>query len=201
VPGTEFQIAPDKEILTKGRHVFLGYYKNDAETAKVLIDGWLHSGDLGEFDEKGCLRILGRKRDVMKTSGGKMVAPMPIEERLKSFDLISQACIVGDGRKYFSVLITLSEHTLNSLRSQGKIKAGVKNDGVVHDQEILSVIESNIHELNKTLASFEQIKKFTVLSREFTIADGEMTPTLKVKRNVIEARFKDLIEKMYEAHS
>jgi long-chain acyl-CoA synthetase len=195
VPGTEFRLAEDGEILTRGRHVFVGYFKEDKATAEALKDGWLHTGDLGEWNEKGQLKIRGRKKEIMKSSGGKMIAPLPIEERIKAADAISQACMVGDGRKYFSILITLSEAKmaeLNALPVPGHDGDKVTHAGIV--EEVGKVIAG----VNSELASYEQIKRFTIIPREFSVIDGEMTPTLKMKRAVIEARFKHLIDAMYQ---
>ncbi|MEK7690985.1 MAG: AMP-dependent synthetase/ligase, partial [Bdellovibrionota bacterium] len=195
VAGMEFKIAEDGEILARGDNIFLEYYRNDEETAKVLTkDGWLHTGDLGELDDRGMVRIRGRKREILKTSGGKMVAPLPIEEKLKEATMISQVCMVGDNRKYFSALITLSESTLKDVQSNGGL---AKGEVVISDPGIMKDVQSAVDLLNRELASFEQIKRFTVLGREFSVVDGEMTPTLKMKRNVIEKRFQDLIDRMY----
>lgn len=191
--GCEFKLGDDGEIMSKGRHVFLGYYKDEANTNATLENGWFKTGDLGEWNSNGLMRIVGRKRDIMKSSGGKMVAPSPIEEKLKESPIISQVCLVGDNRKYFSALVTLSEATLLDL----KAKSGAMRDGVICDAEILKDVQSQFDQVNKTLASFEQVKKFTVIDREFTINDGEMTPTMKMKRNIIEQRFKPLIDQMY----
>ncbi|MCM2323453.1 MAG: long-chain fatty acid--CoA ligase [Oligoflexia bacterium] len=193
VPPIEVRIAEDGEVLCRGRNVFKGYLKDDAATAQVLEGGWLHTGDVGEYDSRGLLRIKGRKKEVMKTSGGKMVAPLPIEERLKSSPLISQVCLVGDGHKYLSALITLTEETLNSLKST----PGAIDGQLVKEPGILKKLKADVDALNKELAGYEQIKRIAVLSREFSIEDGEMTPTMKIKRNVIEKRFATVIESMY----
>mgnify|MGYP001544261372 CR=1 FL=1 len=191
--GCEFKLGSDGEILSKGRHIFLGYLKDEANTKATIQDGWLLTGDLGEWTSAGLLRIVGRKKEIMKTSGGKMVAPSPIEEKLKEAHLISQVCLVGDNRKYFTALVTLSESTLDDV----KAKSGAVKDGVVVDGGTLTRVQDQFDRVNKALASFEQIKKFTVLDREFSVNDGEMTPTLKMKRNVIEQRFRPLIDQMY----
>jgi long-chain acyl-CoA synthetase len=191
--GCEFKLGSDGEILSKGRHIFLGYLKDEANTQATLEDGWLHTGDLGEWTSAGLLRIVGRKKEIMKTSGGKMVAPAPIEEKLKEAPEISQVCLVGDNRKYFSALVTLSEAALADV----KAKAGGLKDGVIVDGEMLKLVQGQFDRVNKALASFEQIKKFTVLDREFSVNEGEMTPTMKMKRNVIEQRFRPLIDQMY----
>ncbi len=195
VPGVEFKLADDGELLTRGRHVFKGYYKDDAATAATLKDGWLYTGDLGEWNERGQIRIRGRKKEILKTSGGKMIAPLPIEEKLKAAAVISQVCVVGDGRKYLSALITLAEGVLNELKEKGRIPSGPAFMDQSH--EVVQQLQIEVDQVNATLASYEQIKRVTVLTREFSIVDEEMTPTLKMKRNVIEKRFQDLIDKMY----
>jgi long-chain acyl-CoA synthetase len=191
--GMEVKIAEDGELITRGRHVFKGYFKDQKSTDATVIDGWLHTGDLAEMTDKGLIRIKGRKKEIMKTSGGKMVAPGPLEEKLKQASEISQVCIVGDGRKYLSALFTLSEGFQADLKAGGRLPTA----GAVTDKEVIGKVKAVVDTLNKELASYEQIKRFTVLAREFSIEDGEMTPTLKMKRNVVEARYKDLIEQMY----
>lgn len=195
LPSTEFKIAEDGEIICRGRHVFVGYFK-DAESTKNTVDeqGWLHTGDLGVVNEQGMVQVRGRKKEILKTSGGKMVAPLPIEEEIKEADMISQVCIVGDGRKYLSALITLAEVPL----SEVKVKPNSVTGEVVTDTLVITEVKRKIDDVNKRLASYEQIKKFTVLGREFSIEDGEMTPTLKMKRNVIEKRFQNVIDRMYQ---
>jgi long-chain acyl-CoA synthetase len=193
VPGVEFKLADDGEILTRGRHVFVGYYKDKAATEAALHDGWLHTGDLGEWNDRGQLKIRGRKKEILKTSGGKMIAPLPIEEKLKAAEIISQVCMVGDGRKYLSALITLTEGKLAELKERGALSG----DAAITSPEVVGQVKVHIDALNSELASFEQIKRFTVLGREFSVQDGEMTPTLKMKRNVIEQRFRRTIDEMY----
>ncbi len=199
VSGIDFKIADDGEIMTRGRHVFLEYFNDPAATRETLVDGWLHTGDLGVINERGQLQIRGRKKEILKTSGGKMIAPSPLEDRIKAASTsIAQVCIVGDNRKYLSALITLSENSLAQARgAQGAIKEGSDGLPVVQHEETLGTIRQAIDTVNGELASFEQIKKFTVIGRDFSIADGEMTPTLKMKRNVIETRFRPLIDAMY----
>ncbi len=194
VPGLDVKIAEDGEILTRGRHVFLGYFKDEAATEKVLEGGWLHTGDLGEFDKRGLIKIKGRKKEILKTSGGKMVAPLPIEEALKSSPIISQVCMVGDGRKFLTALITLTETKLKELAKSN----GTLRNTVITSPAVIEEVKKYVDQINSSLASYEQIKRFAVLSKEFSIDTGEMTPTLKMKRNVIEMRYKDIIETFYE---
>ena len=192
LPGTEFRLAEDGEILTKGRHVFVGYFKDKESTDKCLVGGWLATGDLAEVTPAGLIRIKGRKKEILKTSGGKMIAPAPIEELLKTGPMISQAVLVGDNRKYLSALFTLSEATLEDYKK----RVGA-NGRIVTDESIVSAIGKHVEQVNRDLASYEQVKKFTVLANEFSIAEGEMTPTLKMKRNIIETHYRDVIDSMY----
>jgi long-chain acyl-CoA synthetase len=194
VPGLEMKLAVDGEMLTRGRHVFKGYFKDEAATAATLVEGWLHTGDLAEITQQGLVRIRGRKKEVLKTSGGKMIAPLPIEEALKAAPSISQVCMVGDGRKYLSALITLSEVKLAALKDSGSLDAGHRT---ISAASMIEEVTRAVDDLNTRLASFEQIKRFAVLTQEFSIAEGEMTPTLKMKRSVIESRYRDVIDSLY----
>ncbi|OFZ56154.1 MAG: hypothetical protein A2428_05385 [Bdellovibrionales bacterium RIFOXYC1_FULL_54_43] len=192
-PGIEVKIAEDGEILTRGRQVFKAYFKDPAATEQALEGGWLHTGDIGEITDRGLICVRGRKKDVLKTSGGKMVAPLPIEEMIKTSPIISQVCMVGDGRKYLSALITLKETTLSELRSRSGAPAGP----ILENREILSQVRKKIEKVNEKLATYEQIKRFAVLSKEFSIEEGEMTPTMKMKRSVIENHFQKIIDELY----
>ncbi|MBY0472041.1 long-chain fatty acid--CoA ligase [bacterium] len=195
LPGIEFKLAEDGEILSKGRHIFVGYYKDQKATDATLIDGWVHTGDLGETTDTGLIRIRGRKKEILKTSGGKMIAPLPIEEKLKAKGMISQACMVGDNRKYLSILLTLDEATTAEMQ---KKSGAITGDGLqICDAEVVKTVQSYIDSVNSELASYEQIKRFVILAKEFSIAGGEMTPTLKMKRNVVEKNYNALIESMY----
>ena len=186
------KIADDGEILVKGRNVFMGYYKDDAATAETLIDGWLYSGDLGEFDGDGYLYITGRKKDIIITAGGKNVAPIPMESALKNLDLVSEAVVIGDRRKFLSVLVSLDPEAAD------KYLADHGLDEDPHESpEIRAEIQQAIDAMNANYARVEQIKKFTVLPRELSIEGGELTPTLKVKRNKVTEHFSTEIEAMY----
>ena len=193
LPGVEIKLAEDGEIFTRGKHVFKGYFKDPGATAQTLEGGWLRTGDLGEYDSRGLMKIKGRKKEILKTSGGKMVAPLPIEEALKSASIISQVCVVGDGRKFLSALITLSESKLKELASSQDMLSG----SIISSPKVVEEVGKYVESVNATLASFEQIKRFTVLTHEFSIEQGEMTPTLKMKRNVIESRYQNVIDAMY----
>lgn len=175
IPGVEVKLADDGEILTRGPHVMRGYYNKPDETAQVLRDGWFATGDIGAFDADGFLRITDRKKDLFKTSGGKYICPQPIENRLKEDPLISQAVVVGDGRKYAVALI-------------------VANRG---ETDVRPRVEAVVARVNETLAPYETIKKFALLESEFTIESGELTPTLKVRRRLIEERHRSIIDSLY----
>ncbi|MFC2176969.1 AMP-dependent synthetase/ligase [Actinomycetota bacterium] len=191
-PGTEVEIADDGEILVKGRNVFLGYYRDDAETKETLVDGWLHSGDLGAFDSDGFLWITGRKKDIIITAGGKNVAPRPLEAALKSHPLVSEVVLIGDRRKFLSALVTLDEETSAAFLEEHNIS------GPAHESEqIVQELDDAVEKLNKNFARVEQIKKFTVLARQLSIEGGELTPTLKVKRNKVSEHFAAEIGAMY----
>ncbi len=192
-PGSELRIAEDGEILAKGRHVFAGYYKDPQATAETLVDGWLHSGDLGEIDEEGFLWITGRKKDIIITAGGKNIAPKPLEGGLKNNELISEAVVIGDRRKFLSVLITLDEEAAERYMLEHNLS------GAAHKSpEIEAEIQEAIDELNSGFARVEQLKKFAILPRQLSIEGGELTPTLKVKRNMVSEHFAEVIDGMYE---
>ena len=180
-PGIEVKLAEDGEILVRGPNVFMGYFKEPAATAEVLIDGWLHSGDLGAFDADGFLSITGRKKEIIITAGGKNIAPKNIEAALKQLPLITEAVVIGDRRHYLTALITIDEALAAALAS-GAVRAQV---------------QAQVDRVNHTLARVEQIKKFAVLPRAFSLDTGELTPTLKLRRKVIAARYEREIEAMY----
>jgi long-chain acyl-CoA synthetase len=188
VNGVEVKIAEDGEILVKGPNVFEGYMKDEAATSETLVDGWLHSGDLGEFRD-GFLYITGRKKDILITAGGKNIAPKNLEAALKNHELINEAVVIGDRRKFLSALVTLD---LERIAAKGGDPARAHDDAAIK-----ASIQAHLDEINQQWARVEQIKKFTILPRNFTIEDGELTPTLKVKRNRVNEHFAREIEAMY----
>jgi long-chain acyl-CoA synthetase len=190
--GVEVKIADDGEILVKGPNVFLGYYKEPEATAATLKDGWLYSGDLGAFDPDGYLMITGRKKEILITAGGKNIAPKNIEAALKNHVLISEAVVIGDRRKYLTVLLTLDpEASARFMKEKGL-------SGDAHTaQAIKDEVQRVIDEVNSDLARVEGLKKFHLLHRAFSIETGELTPTLKVKRNIVYKNFEAEIEAMY----
>ncbi|HVP66785.1 MAG TPA: long-chain fatty acid--CoA ligase [Anaeromyxobacteraceae bacterium] len=195
VPGTEIRIAEDGEILVKGGGVMRGYYNNPEATAEVLKDGWLYTGDIGELDKDGYLKITDRKKDLIKTSGGKYVAPQNLENELKNDPLISQVMVHGDQRKFCSALITL---TVEAARKWAQ-ENGVPDEEPLHtNPKVRLRIQHAVDALNAKLASYATIKKFAILDHDFTQEGGELTPTLKVKRKVVTTRYKALLDSFYE---
>ena len=194
-PDCEVVIAEDGEILAKGPNIFLGYFRNEEATRNDLVDGWLHSGDLGQFDEDGFLNIIGRKKEIIITSGGKNIAPKNIEAALKNIDLVSQAVVIGEQRRFITALITLDEENLPQF-----VQAYGLEGQTLHDnQVVIDYLQKEIDEkVNSLFARVEQVRKFTILPRDFTVEDGELTPTLKIKRRVINENFSNEIESMYE---
>ncbi len=191
-PGAEVKIAPDGEILVKGRNVFMGYYKDAQATAETLVDGWLQSGDLGELDDDGFVWITGRKKDIIITAGGKNVAPKPLEGGLKNHELISEAVVIGDRRKFLSVVVTLDEEAAERYMLENNLEGAAHTNPQIHDE-----VQEAVDELNKDFARVEQLKKFAILPRQLSIEGGELTPTLKVKRNKVNEHFADIIDGMY----
>lgn len=196
IPGTEVRIAADGEILMRSPSVFKGYFKNPDATRKTIIDGWLHTGDVGELDEDGYLKITDRKKDIVVTAGGKNLTPQYIENKLKMSPYINDAIIIGDKRKYVTCLIMLDEDTVVKYAQDNKIQFSTYKDLTQH-QEIKKLIQSEIDKVSKTLSQVEQPKKFTILPKKLYVEDGEVTPTMKVKRNYVNEAFSDLIEAMY----
>ena len=198
LPGTEIRIAPDGEILVRGPHVFKEYFR-DPEATREAVDaeGWLHTGDIGELDSEGFLRITDRKKDIIVTSGGKNVAPQNIENLLKNDKFVSQAFVYGDRRKYLTALITLSAEEVGKWAVQNGIP---EKDLVLlaKNPRVEAMMRGRVDEINRQLASFEQVKKYVLLGTDFTQETGELTPTLKVKRKVVIQKYGSLLDALYE---
>ncbi len=194
--GVEIKIADDGEILVKSPGVFKGYFKNPKSTAETLVDGWLLSGDVGTIDEDGYLSITDRKKDIIVTAGGKNITPQFIENKLKSSLYVNDAVVIGDKRKFLSCLIILDEDTVVKFAQNNKVQFSTYKDLTAHE-EIIALIESEIKIVNETLSQVEKVKKFTILPKKLYEEDGEVTPTMKVKRTSINKAFGDLIEAMY----
>ena len=196
IPGVEIKIGEDGEILARGPNIMAGYYNKPEATADVLKDGWFHTGDIGRLDDDGYLYITDRKKDLIVTSGGKNVAPQPIEAVLKRSPLVAEAVLLGDRRKFISTLIVPDFAALER-RLQDLGRAAGERDALIERDDVRALYQEIVDALNRDLSQFEQIRKFRLLPHEFTIETGELTPTLKVKRNVVEARWRDLIDRMY----
>ncbi len=194
-PGCEVRIADDGEILVKGPNVFQGYHKNEEATKETIVDGWLHTGDIGEIDSEGFIKITGRKKDIIITAGGKNITPANLEADIKQHPLVSQCVVVGDRRPYLVALVTLDpeeaaayakEHGLQDTPEQLAANADVK-----------ASIEAHVEEINKNYARVEQVKKIAILKQDLSQETGELTPTLKVKRAVVTAKHEGEIEALY----
>jgi len=197
IPGIEVEIAEDGEILTRGPHVMRGYFNNPEATAEVIDDdGWFHTGDIGEIDDDGFLRITDRKKEIIVNAYGKNVAPAPIENALKASRWISQVVIIGDQRKFLTALVVPDFEALQPWAAKNG-KAGASNAELAEDPEVRALVEAAIQEQNEDLARYEQIGTFTLLPDEFTLEGGELTPTQKVKRRIIHDKYSAEIERMY----
>lgn len=196
IPGVEVRIDEDGEILTKGPNVMNGYYKREAASREAFEGGWFHTGDIGHFDEEGFLVITDRKKDIIVTSGGKNVAPQPIEGILNLNPYISNALVIGDRRKFISALVVPDFEKLEEYAKQNNISFEDHCD-LVKKEEIVRFIQEQVDRSASNLASYEKVKKIALLDKEFEIEKGEITPTLKVKRNIVEEKHKGIINALY----
>jgi long-chain acyl-CoA synthetase len=195
--GLQLKIADDGEILVKGPTVFQGYWEMPEETRNSFVDGWFKTGDIGELDSEGFLHITDRKKDLIKTSGGKFIAPQPIENALKSNVLIAQAAVIGDKRKYASVILSPHFPLLEDWAHANGVAFSSRQE-LVATAKVREMYKGIVEDLNKRLAQFETIKKIVIVPDEFTVASGEITPTLKLKRRVIETKYKQQIDELYQ---
>ncbi len=198
IPGTSIKIAEDGEVLIRGPIVMRGYWQNDAANAEVFdADRWFKTGDLGKLDEDGFLFIVGRKKELIVTAGGKNVAPAVLEDRLRAHPLVSQCVVVGDARPFIGALITIDQESLKSWLAANK-KQGASMADLAVDPQLISVIQTAVDEANKAVSKAESIRKFRILTTDFTIAGGQLTAKLSVKRHVIAKEFSSEIEALYE---
>ena len=196
IQNVEVRIADDGEILVQGPNVMLGYYKSDDLTRETIVDGWLHTGDIGRLDADGYLIITDRKKDLCKTSGGKYIAPQPIENQLKTSRYVSVAVVIAHGRRFPSALIVPDFEELKQFAVEHGIDAATP-DALSAHPAIQQLIEREVETACSPLARYEQVKKVAVLQREFSIERGEITPTMKVRRREVEKRYSVEIEKLY----
>ena len=197
VGGCSVKIADDGEILLKGPVVFKGYWQNDEATEKTFDGEWFKTGDLGELDETGHLRITGRKKDLIVTAGGKNVSPGPMEDRMRSHPLVSQAVVIGDGRPFISVLITLDEEAVGKWKAEHNVPEQTTVRELAANAVLRAEIQDAVNAANELVSHAEAIKKFHILPRDLSEEEGEMTPTMKVKRNIVVDKFAREVEDMY----
>jgi long-chain acyl-CoA synthetase len=195
IPGTSVRVAEDGELLFKGGQVFVGYWNNDAATGQVLEDGWFHTGDVGEVDDEGFVRITGRKKEILVTAGGKNVAPAVLEDRVRAHALVDQCLVVGDGQPFIAALVTLDREAVAIWAEQHGKTAKVED--LVDDVDLRAEIDAAIEDANKAVSRAESIRKFQVLPDEWTEEGGQLTPSLKLKRNVVMRENKDDVAALY----
>ncbi len=194
-PGCEVRIAEDGEILVKGPNVFQGYYKNEQATRESIVDGWLHTGDIGEIDGDGFIKITGRKKDIIITAGGKNITPANLEAEIKQHPLVSQCVVVGDRRPYLVALVTLDPDEAFAYAREHGLAENLAE--LAANEEIKASIDSHVEKINQQFARVEQVKKIAILSHDLSQENGELTPTLKVKRAVVTAKHEPEIEALY----
>ncbi len=198
LPGSVVRIADDGEVLLHGEHLFTGYWNNQQASDEALTDGWFRTGDLGALDADGYLTITGRKKEILVTAGGKNVAPAVIEDRIRAHALVAECMVVGDGRPFVGALLTVDEEFLPRWAAEhGKDQLAHKE--LLADPELLAELQTAVDEGNKAVSKAESVRKFRVLSEQFTEDSGHVTPSLKLKRGVVAKDFADEIEALYTA--
>ena len=196
LPGVEVKIAPDGEILARGDNIMQGYYKNKKETDAAIKDRWLHTGDIGEFDKDGFLNITDRKKHLFKTTAGKYIAPTPIENLFSASEFVDQFVLIGDKRMFLTALIVPDYEAIKEYADSHRIPYNNLDD-LVKKKEIYDLFEKELTKFQKKLANYEKVRKFALLEKPFTLENGEITPSLKVKRKIVEEKYSHLIEEMY----
>jgi long-chain acyl-CoA synthetase len=194
LPGVEAKVAADGELLLRGANIFQGYYKNAEATAGTLVDGWLHTGDLGKIDDDGFIYIVGRKKDIIITAGGKNITPANLENGLKQNRWVSQAVVIGDRRPYLVALITLDPDEVPAFAAQH----GLEPDQVPASEQMRAAVQETVDAVNSTVGPVEQVKYFEILPDDLSQETGELTPTLKVKRNIVNDKFAAVVDGIYE---
>ncbi len=196
LPGNSARIGDDGEILLKGPHVFRAYWNNPRATAEAIVDGWFHTGDLGELDSEGYLRITGRKKEILVTAGGKNVAPAVLEDRLRAHPLVSQCIVVGDAKPFIAALLTIDDEMLPTWLSNNGLPSMTPAEAA-HDDAVLTALQGAVDDANTAVSKAESIRKFEVLDIDFTIESGHLTPSLKLKRNVVMDDYAEAVERLY----
>ena len=196
-PGCEVKIADDGEILVKGPNVFQGYHKNPEATAETIVNGWLHTGDIGEIDSEGFIKITGRKKDIIITAGGKNITPANLEAEIKQHPLVSQCVVVGDRRPYLVALVTLDPEEAVKYAQENNLPDDPAQ--LAKNPDVKADIEAHVEKINQNFARVEQVKKIAILSQDLSQENGELTPTLKVKRAVVAQKHEGEIEQLYAA--
>jgi len=196
ISNVEVKIAEDGEILARGPNIMMGYYKNPETTKETISDGWLHTGDIGEIDSDGFLKITDRKKEIFKTSGGKYIAPQIMENKLKESMFIEQLMVIGENRKHPAALIQPSFEYLKEYCKRNNIPYE-SDASVINNPEVIACFEREIEKFNRNFAQYEKIKKFRITPAVWSIEGGEVTPTLKLKRKVILNKYNDLVEQIY----
>jgi long-chain acyl-CoA synthetase len=198
IPGAAVRVAADGELMLSGPHLLTGYWNNPAATAEAIdSDGWFHSGDIGEIDDDGYVRITGRKKELLVTAAGKNVAPAVLEDRIRGNWLVNQCIVVGDAKPYIAALVTIDPDAFPSwVKAAGK-QAGSTVDSLKNDADLRAEIQGAIDEANKAVSQAEAVKKFAILGVDWTEEGGQMTPSLKLKRNVVMAEFAADVEALY----
>ena len=192
----EVRIADDGEVICRGGNVFQGYLKSPEKTAEALIDGWFHTGDIGIMDDEGYVKIVDRKKELIITSGGKNISPANLEAALKMIPVVGQACAIGDNRKFVSALLVLDPEAA-PVWANANGKAGMSLADLATDPDLIAAVQAGVDEVNTKFAQVEQIKKFTLLAEEWLPDSDLLTPTSKLKRRGIHARYAEQIEAMY----
>ncbi len=194
-PGCEVRIADDGEILVKGPNVFQGYHKNEEATRETIVDGWLHTGDIGEIDSDGFIKITGRKKDIIITAGGKNITPANLEAEIKQHPLVSQCVVVGDRRPYLVALVTLDPEEAAAYAQENGLDETPQQ--LSANPDVKASIMAHVEQINQNFARVEQVKKIAILPEDLSQENGELTPTLKVKRAVVTAKRENEIEHLY----
>ncbi|MFC9536648.1 AMP-dependent synthetase/ligase [Streptomyces sp. NPDC056975] len=197
LPGSVVRIADDGEVLLHGEHLFSGYWNNEAATGEALADGWFHTGDIGTLDEDGYLRITGRKKEIIVTAGGKNVAPAVIEDRIRAHALVAECMVVGDGRPFVGALVTVDDEFLGRWAAEHGKPAGSTAVSLRDDADLLAAIQTAVDDGNAAVSKAESVRKFRILPTQFTEESGHLTPSLKLKRNVVAKDYADEIEAIY----